>query len=459
MQVKLLLTIAVICLFAFKSKAQTPSLPNGNFEDWTTLNSEIPKNYVWSSNKDAFRNGRSANVQKSSDALHGNYAVKMTTNVSNGDTLPGIFVNINPNSEDPATWKGGFAYNQKATGLRGYYKSDIASPDTGFVVAFFYKEGQNIGQYGFYFYGKHTEYTPFSVEFFPALSVAPDTIIFGAGSSNFGNNKNMRNGSMLQLDSLSFTGVNSQPTLFNGDFETWETTSVDKPNNWFFSGGNNNDNTGGAHKTSDAKAGNSALRLITFLDDRQNHLVAQGGFPFTKKVDTLAFWYKYSPVGNTEADVQLTFKKNGNNIRNIGTNPAPSSTYKYIEIPFTLEEFPDSVILDIQSSQWQDSAVSFVGTTLTIDEIHFKSQKLTTGITELTNSNALTIFPNPTQNIINIPILFQGSIYEIYNINRKLIELGYCNSNQIDLTKIESGFYFLEISTNEKQHSFKLIKE
>ena len=476
---KILLTLAIICLISFNLEAQTPSLPNGNFENWTTFISEIPKNYVWSSNTDAYRSGHQPYVQKTSDAQHGNYAVKMTTNVSNGDTIPGIFVNITPKDDNPAFWRGGFAYDQKATGIHGYYKSDIAYPDTGFVIAFFYKAGQNIGQYGFHFYGKHTEYTPFSFDFLPALSVAPDTIIFGAGSSNYSDRRNIRNGSMLQLDNLTFTGVNSQPVLFNGDFETWETTTIDKPNNWFFSGGSNNDYTGGAYKTSDAKAGNSAIKLITYLDDRQNHSVAQGGristgwypdncngncyeqggFPFTKKVDTLAFWYKYIPVGNTEADVQVTFKKNGNNIRNIGTNPAPSSTYKYVEIPFSLDEFPDSVILDIQSSQWQDSTVSFVGTTLTIDEIHFKSQKLTTGLNELTNIDAFVIFPNPTHNMINIPILFQGETYEIYNVNRKLIEFGYCDSNQIDLTKIESGFYFLEISTKEKQHSYKFIKD
>lgn len=485
---KSLLTLVIICLIAFKHLAQTPSIPNGNFESWTAITSEIPQNYVWSSNKDASRNGHVANVQKTTDAYHGNYAVKMITNISKGDTLPGIFVNINPENGDLNTWKGGFAYNQKAKGMRGYYKSDIATPDTGFIIAFFYKAGQNIGQYGFYFYGKHTEYTPFSFDFFPALLVAPDTIIFGAGSSNFNDKTFMRNGSMLQLDSLSFTGVNSQPVLFNGDFETWQITSIDKPNNWFFSGGGNDSPSGGAYKTLDAKTGSSALQLITYLQDRQNHLVAQGGrlstgwypdncngncqeqggFPFTNKIDTLAFWYKYSPVGNTQADVQVTFKKNGNNIKNIGTNPSPSSTYKYIEIPFNLDEFPDSVIIDLQSSQWQDSAASFIGTTLIIDEMHFKSQKLTTGVVELNNDIAFRIFPNPASE--NIKLTFHENLgikseLFIYNAYGKLIateKIRGIAELTLDVSSYLDGIYFIQLSIDDQlvnTMKFSVIRE
>jgi len=321
----LLITFALVGAFTLNVDAQTSSIPNGNFENWTAITSETPQNYIWSSNSDAFKNSMPFNVIKSTDAQHGNYAVQMTTQISNGDTLPGIFVNVYPQSNNPANWHGGFAYSQKPSGMSGYYKSSIATPDTGFVLAFFYKGGVMIGQYGFYFYGTHNTYTPFSFNFNPALSQNPDTVIFGAGSSNFGNQHNMRNGSMLLLDNVSFTGVTSQPTLFNGDFETWQSTTIDKPDNWFFQRGSNDNVTGSAYKTSDAKAGNSAIELITYLGERNNVQVAQsgqistgwypnncnsncneqGGYPFSNHEDTLAFWYKYAPSGNTTASVNI----------------------------------------------------------------------------------------------------------------------------------------------------------
>src|ERR1039457_2990399 len=200
---KLLLTFALIGTTALNINAQ--SIPNGHFETWTAITSELPQNYAWSSNSWAYSYNLPFNVTKSTDAYHGNYAIQMTSEIANGDTMPGIFLNINPQNGNPSNWHGGFAYNQKPSGMRGYYKSSIASPDTGFVMAFFYKGGVNIGQYGFYFYGTHSTYTPFSFTFHPALPQTPDTVIFGAGSSNYGGNgynPNMRNGSMLKLDSI-----------------------------------------------------------------------------------------------------------------------------------------------------------------------------------------------------------------------------------------------------------------
>ena len=123
---KLLLNLALAGTMALNSNAQTPSLPNGNFEIWTFKTYEIPQNYAYCSNTDALRKKLPFNVIKSTDAYHGNYAVQMTTQISNGDSMPGIFVNVDLTGSNPATWHGGFAYNQKPSGMRGYYKSAIA---------------------------------------------------------------------------------------------------------------------------------------------------------------------------------------------------------------------------------------------------------------------------------------------------------------------------------------------
>jgi hypothetical protein len=471
-----LISIAICCMFILRINAQTFSIPNGNFENWTTISSEIPKNYVWSSNSDAYRSDIPFNVEKSTDAYHGNYAVKMTTRITPKDTLPGIFVNIYPNDGNPANWHGGFAYNKRAKGIRGYYKSDIASPDTGFVIAFFYKLGVNIGQYGVYFNGKHSEYTKFSLDFFPALTVDPDTVIFGAGSSNYGNNLNMRNGSMILLDSLSFTGVSSQPELFNGDFENWTTTTINQPNDWVLNGGRNGNESAGVFKSNEAQDGDYAIELVTYLSDRNNHSVAEGGristgyytnncngcnekggFPFSNQVDTLAFWYKYIPSGNTEADVQLNFNKNGQHIGNSGINPSPSASYRYLEVPFSLEQKPDTVIIDIQSSHWQDSATSFVGTRLVIDEMHFKSQQLTTGIHNAKSFRQPILYPNPTNTklIVNFgKITDKQTDINLVNslgqtVNSQSV-LGSSEQTTLDVSHIEEGIYTVQIKSDNE---------
>lgn len=481
---QLLFAFALTGTFALKVGAQNPSIPNGNFETWTEITSETPQNYLWSSNDDTYRHNMPFNVVKSTDAYHGNYAVQMTTRISDGDTVPGIFVNVNPQSDNPADWQGGFAYSQKPTGMSGYYKSAIASPDTAFVMAFFYKNGNMIGQYGFYFYGTHNAYTPFSISFSPALPQNPDTVIFGAGSSNFSNQNNMRNGSMLLLDYVSFTGVTSQPALFNGDFETWQSTTIDKPADWFFQESSNDNVTGNAFKTSDAKAGDYAIELITYEGERNDHPAAergqistgwypdncdgncneQGGYPFSNQIDTLAFWYKYAPSGGATASVYLTFKKNGNNIWNEGINLFASSNYQYVEIPFNTMQDPDSVIVHLESSQWQDSLLSFVGSDLKIDEIHFKSQPLTTGIFELETENAMQVFPNPTSEKLTLVSNENNGDridLDIFNamgervFTRRISD--YTGTVTLDLSHIDEGVYFLRVTSDNQTFYDKKI--
>lgn len=476
--------LLLLCLLYTGSIAygQSSSIPNGNFESWTSITYELPQNYVWSSNIDALRHNLPFNVIKSSDAYHGNYAVQMTTQISGGDTMPGIFVNVDPKNGDPSTWNGGFAYNQQPTGMSGYYKSSIVSPDTAFILAFFYKAGVMIGQYGYYFYGNHNTYTPFSVSFTPALTQTPDTIIFGAGSSNYSNMANMRDGSMLMLDSISFTGVSSQPALFNGDFETWQSTTIDKPANWFSEGGGDSP-TGGAYKTTDAKAGNSAIELITYLGDNDgipsarggqistgwypdncnNNCYQQGGYPFSNQVDTLTFWYKHTPsTGNGTAEVRLNFKSNGTNIGGTGASLSASANYQYMEIPFNIGQMPDTVIIDIESSEWQDSSVAFVGSNLKIDEIHFKSQPLATVVFERKNEAAIEIFPNPTNGKIQINVMGSNLEHlEIYNIlgGRVYSQTGTLSKSEIDLSSQPQGVYFVKIYNEERSYTKKIVKQ
>lgn len=466
----LLLTLALIGTIALNIDAQTPSTPNGNFENWTSITYELPQNYIWSSNVDALRKNVPFNVIKSTDAYHGNYAVQMTTQIVNGDTMPGIFVNVDPKNGDPSTWNGGFAYNQQPTGMRGYYKSSIASPDTAFVLAFFYKSGVMIGQYGFYFNGIHNTYTPFSFSFIPALPQPPDTVIFGAGSSNYANPGNMRNGSMLKLDSISFTGVSSQPALFNGDFETWQSTTIDKPTNWFTEGGGNSP-TGGAYKTGDAKAGSNAIELITYVGERNNNPVAQGGqistgwypnncnsncyeqggYPFSNQIDTLAFWYKYAPSDNGMAQVNINFKQNGNNIWSTGVSLPAAANYQYMEIPFNIGQMPDTAIVSAQSSLWQDSLLSNVGSNLKIDEIHFKSQPLTTSIFDYKNDNTLSIYPNPSNgNFIIQTSNATNQILQVYDVNGKIVlNLTISGKTNIDASFLSEGVYNMSIISNK----------
>src|SRR5581483_2428213 len=103
----------------------------------------------------------------------------------------------------------------------------------------------------------------------------------------------------------------------------------------------------------------------------------KGGFPYNKQVDTLAFYYKYAPtVATDSAQVSLSFFKNSIRIGGTGINLPASATYKYVELPFNRGTAPDTVLVFAESSLWLDSALTYLGADLKIDEMHFKSQPL-----------------------------------------------------------------------------------
>ncbi|MGZ3862638.1 MAG: T9SS type A sorting domain-containing protein [Bacteroidia bacterium] len=412
-----------LIVFAFAGLAMHAqnAIPNGNFESWTTTTGDVPVGYVNSNPESFFRCHTPLNCVKVADPYHGGFAVQLTTNVGSGDTCFGYALNVtSPNGNNPCQWAGGTPINVTPTGARGYYKSNIPVGDTAGVLFAFRKNGACLGVYMQQLYGVHGSYTPFSMTFNPPLSSTPDTMVFAAISSDVFNGIAL-NGSMLQIDSISLTGIATQPANFNGDFENWTTQTFEKPDFWYMGGGGPN-NTPGVSRTTDKYSGLYAAELQTYLGDRCTggnncHPAAQGaylstgwypnhcggscnqmgGWPFTNQIDTLCFYYKYVPSGNDTAECMISFKKNGSGVWNAGTRIyTPASSYQYIEVPFNVMNPIDSVIVSFQSTTSQDTLLSFIGSDLKIDEVYFKSQSSTTGIKKYDTSVGIKVFPNPS---------------------------------------------------------------
>ncbi len=468
--------------FSFFAKAQT-GIPNGNFESWTSMTYDIPQYYTQSSDYEAFYKCMCpANEVKSTDFYHGSFAVQVTTQVANGDTNVGYFANANIGGNNPSGWAGGLPYTQKPTGIRGYYKCAIASPDSALIVVNFKKNGISIGTFPFTLYGTHSSYTLFSFPF-PILPMNPDTVQFAAIASDFKDNIFIP-GSMLLIDSVSFTGVTSQPANFNGDFENWSSVTLNRPNNWYLGGGGPN-NAIGVFQTTDKYAGTYAVELKTYLGDRCNggnnncHPAAQGGYistgyylnncmgpncerggsPFSNQIDTLCFYYKYAPSGVDTGWANMYFKKLGNNVMNYGKLLKTSATYSYVEVPFNTMNPIDTVIVSFQSSLSQDTLLSFIGSDLKIDEAHFKSQPLITGIKTFDVAAGIKLFPNPSNDGNFVVSNVQSyDLVRVYNIYGQEVNASIKKEADYAKIKIETpGAYFVTVNARGKITTLKVI--
>ena len=138
------LLMAALAITGLSVRAQV-SIPNGNFENWISVTYNDLQ-YYRTSNMETYFNCNNANTcSKTDDAIHGMWAIKLTT-VGGGDNgCFGYIINGNPENDPP--WHGGIAYNQKPTGLQGYYKSNIPEGDSALVLANFSAKGKNIGFY------------------------------------------------------------------------------------------------------------------------------------------------------------------------------------------------------------------------------------------------------------------------------------------------------------------------
>ncbi|HET6227210.1 MAG TPA: T9SS type A sorting domain-containing protein [Bacteroidia bacterium] len=472
--------LLLLCLLfvAIIVHGQTPSTPNGDFEQWTSGTCDNLQYYPNNSNmRNFFRLHLPFNVVKTTDAFHGTYAAQVSTNATATDTSFGYFINANVDGP-PSSWKGGMACSEKPTGIRGYYTYNLATVDSGTVLVSFSKAGVNVGTYMFTIGGVHNTYTLFDFNFNPALPVTPDSVIFGVLSCKLGQDGPVGvAGGILKIDSVSFKGVSAQPALMDGDFELWNSQTFYSPNNWYLQ----TDNALAVSRSNDAKGGTYAIELQTYRGDRDgkpaaqagsistgyysekcNNCPQQGGYPFSNQIDTLAFWYKYAPMGNDSAVVFLDFKKNGAGIFGKGMSLHAAATYQYMEIPFNVGQKPDSVIVQFQSSSWNDTLLSFVGSNLKIDQVHFKSQSIVTNIFNYKNEGSLSIFPNPTSGKIHIqnsgPAIQNLEVYNVLGENiYKTSFFKQQTTNELDLSIFGKGIYFVKFIYENESAEMKTV--
>ena len=73
----------------------------------------------------------------------------------------------------------------------------------------------------------------------------------------------------------------------------------------------------------------------------------------------------------------------------------------------------------------------------------------------------IRIYPNPVDDFINLQFDFSsapGTLFQIIDINGKLLQTGILGDPKIDLRPFPAGSYFLRILTREKTYPFKVIK-
>lgn len=457
-------------LIAFSSLWAQQAIPNGNFEEWSTQSISTPTGFV-NSHLERPEYAFLETCLRVNDAQNGTYAIRLTTKKpsANADEQPGYFANlVDGGNGEPNTWHGGFPISEKPIGIKGYYKHDVMVGDSAFILVIFSKNGLNIGSYFYFVSGKQSTYTEFNYTFSPALTQTPDSMIFGAVSSNVFNEVAIE-GSMLQLDNITLTGVTNQPALLNGNFENWTNIDIESPKKWYVESQERTTSV----KTTDKYKGFYGIKLESYLSIDGSFTKVQesilsngyytqggndGGFPFSNMNDTLIFWYKYSTPGDSKGMMNITYKKAGNIIGGRALElDVWNSNYKYVSFPIEIFSTPDTLIVSFFSlrNDVDKSNLANAGSILFIDEVQLSSQRLTTGSREVGRNKRTEVFPNPATDYLNIILSDQifaeeTSLIILDQLGREVLTKRIEQSNtHIMLEGVKPGLYTYMICSNQ----------
>ncbi len=73
----------------------------------------------------------------------------------------------------------------------------------------------------------------------------------------------------------------------------------------------------------------------------------------------------------------------------------------------------------------------------------------------------LNFYPNPVKNDLTISSLFKVDNYQIYNVLGTLVSQGKGTGNytQVDMSRLNSGLYFIKVTSNSMQNTLKVAKK
>lgn len=84
----------------------------------------------------------------------------------------------------------------------------------------------------------------------------------------------------------------------------------------------------------------------------------------------------------------------------------------------------------------------------------------TVGLSELElESNHVSIFPNPTNGVLNIDSQLEVTSIQIFNLNGKNVYsiVNFDSKNSIDLSELDNGFYIIKINSEKGVYTEKII--
>lgn len=436
----LLLTIIFLALNVTPGHAQI--IPNGNFENWDTLEYEdINSSYWATANRIWALDGGISMVSKVA-GYSSQHAVRLEVKTLGPDTL---FPFIGNEMEGILDAEGGKPYvGGLPTAFRGYYRHTLLNNDTAMLIMILKKNSTILSSDTVKFAGSQSTFTQFSIPY--SLANTPDTIITLAVIGDIINEIPGTPGSWLELDSLHFVSGGMPILLPGGNFEKWINHSYDVPDDWDIL---SDPYPGTVIRTKDAVSGLYALQLSTLVDSFfMDTAVAEVEsdfipLPTGATTDSLIFHYKFTSPGSSVAAMKIHIYNSANlpigpssGILGLGAD----SNYSRVSLPLIgMRLQPGAASFKITFS-----STKIPGSVLFVDNMYAISYDGVTDVPKIT----YLLFPNPAQNILKIAAK-ETLDYSIKDLAGRNMLCGHTSSGSINIAELPSGSYLLMLSNKD----------
>ena len=451
------------------------NIPNGDFENWETRDHQ--KLNGWYS--------PTKNVERTTDAKVGNYALKLNNTYSaTGNGTKGYVRSIDYNNRDTLN---GFAFSGDALSLVFWSKHDLAVGDTARAYVVFREEGSYKGKADFHFSGStNGEFVKYNVPLEWSSSRTPDSVWVYLYS--YIDNKVQGDGYVI-FDDMHFENIGQRlPDFTNNDFEDWNNIGVEFPSDWrstdllvydtytsFLT------DSATQRVTDEHPKFNNALLIKNYQSGEnvrhgycyvgtENNQTYRRSFPVEDSFAYIQGYYKYFPDGPDTARI-LYRTWSGTRTLSYKDNyiSEPSSEWKFFSFPidYYREEVPDSAVLVAWSSKLSEGGG--IGTKLYLDNLKLVMEPTPLKLSVKEYTSQYNVYPNPAKDLLYINALKSISITEqnfscwVMNAQAQMIELnvqGEGQQKKIDISQLSPSVYFLMIQEGDTYSKpLKFIKK
>lgn len=454
------LTLSYISLFLMLW-ANAQNIPNGDFEQWEKRDHFKLKGWF----------SPTANVEQTTDAKEGNYAIKLSNKYvegANGSRGYAITIDYNNRAEI-----NGLAASADALSVAFWCKYDLAVGDTARIYTVLRDKGAYRGKIDFRFTGSSSgEYVKFSVPIewnssgnrqfdstWVYLYSYVENVVDGDGYVIF--------------DDVHFENIGEHTgDFYNSSFEEWYNVGVDFPSEWrsidllvydtytsflntkscVYSDPENSHLGNISLMIQNYMSGSNVRRGYAYIGEENDDYYTPH-IPFADTFKYLQGYYKYLPDGPDTARINFRTYATG-----LGTRSnnnlylhEEKTEWTFFSMPLTYNQSidPDSAALIFYSGN-DDGGEYGINTRLFIDnlELVMEPEPLKLSVSE--QEFSYTYYPNPTSGKIYIETtaIIRNAIAT--NTLGQQTHLSFINKS-IDLSHLADGLYYITLYTKENE--------